>query len=457
MTPRRLEDLFEHVAQREDEQLDQVTPDAQLRQTLARHVDRRRGASARHLPRSTRWWWAAIAAALVPVSVLGLGWWMRAGEGSEPLRFSVGGRDGVLHAWESAPPAQRLSLDFSDGTRFSLAPEARARVVAVGPRGAEVVIESGHALAQVIPHSGLPAQWLVRTGPFEVEVKGTRFDVGWNPSTEEFSLRLFEGRVTISGCAFGTGLEVKANEQVRASCQRPRVDLRQLEAAAETEDVTALPPAPSAAPTPAELPSTAKSDAGSPASSTSAKPARSVAGAVRSARDVARSARGRWLELARQGRFGAAYELVSPVFDAECAEASLDEVLLLADTARHAGHADRARLAYLAVRHRAAQSAAGAAAAFELGRLCFDEDPEEASRWFETSLVERPRGPLAQAARDRLLEAAVRIGDVERVRRLAEIYLDETPEGPRAREAREILKRANSGHRHLDRARPDQK
>jgi len=434
MTPRRLEELGAHVAERQDEQLDRSAPDMALRQALGRHAERRLAASGRRSPRSALRWWAA-AAVLVPSIAFGLRGWLGNADPQAPLRFSVGGRDGILHAWASAPPAQRLSLDFSDGTRFSLAPEARGRVVAVGPRGAEVVIESGHALVEVVPHAGLPAHWQVRTGPFEVQVKGTRFDVGWDPGTEEFSLRLFDGQVNITGCGFGAGLEVRANQQVEASCRRPGFVVRPLESEAE---------APSAEParleeSMTEAPSTVVLDppaAVAPSSSTSQQ----------APSHRAPVARRHWLELAQRGQFERAYAAVEPVFEAECARANVEDVMLLGDAARHAGHADRARLAYLAVRRRAPGSPPAAAAAFALGRLGFESDPEGSSRWFELSLVEAPRGPLAQAARDRLLEAAVRIGDGGRTRRLAERYLRESPEGPRAADARAILKRQNPSY-----------
>jgi FecR protein len=430
MTSKRLADLCAHVAEQQRELLDGIAPSAALRQALARRVEQRRGAPAQRQPRRNLRWWLA-AAALVPVSVLGLRWFIPSEPVSEPLHFTVAGRDGVLHAWESAPSSRELSLDFSDGSRFSLAPEARARVVAVGPRGAEVVIESGHARAEVVPRPGVPARWRVRTGPFEIEVKGTRFDVGWNPGTEEFSLRLFQGNVSISGCAFGSGVEVRANEQVEASCRRPDFVVRPLSEGVEAQE----------SPTPAPAPASTEA-ADAPPSSVA--PERSPARRARSTMSSTPSLHRRWLALARRGHFEPAYELARPVFDAECREASLDEVLVLADTARHAGHAEQARRAYLAIRSRATGTPASAAAAFELGRLRFDQDPEEASRWFALSLAERPRGPLAQASRDRLLEAGVRLGDGERLRRLAAKYLEESPEGPRASEAREILRRGNS-------------
>ncbi len=432
MTSKRVEELFAHVAERQNELIDRSTSDAALRQALGRHAERPRRASGSRR-RALRGWMAA--AAILP-GIIGLCWWVLRGNEAEPLRFSVGGRAGVLHAWESAAAPQQLSLDFSDGTRFSLAPGARARVVGIDPRGAEVVIESGRALVEVVPHLDRLARWRVRTGPFEVEVKGTRFDVGWDPRTEEFSLQLFDGKVNVSGCGFGAGLEVHADQEAQASCRRPGFVLRPL-SASPNGDVSAAPEP--AAPLDAALTQEPRGAALAPPGG--AAPSSSV---VPGARSRLGATHRRWLQLAQRGHFESAYELVEPVFDAECAEARVSEVLLLADAARHAGHADRARVAYLVVRRRAEGTAAAAAAAFALGRLDFDDDLEGASRWLELSLAEGPREPLAQAARDRLLEAAVRIGDPERLRHIAARYLKESPQGPRAGEARAILKRGDA-------------
>ena len=119
-------------------------------------------------------------------------------------------------------------------------------------------------------------------------------------------------------------------------------------------------------------------------------------------------------------------------------------MVLLGDAARHAGDSNRARQAYRVVRERAPDTAAAAGAAFALGRLALTEDPEAAAAWFEKSLEEQPRGPLAQAARERLLESAVQRGDATRLREVAERYLEQSPEGPHAEQARALLRRTGS-------------
>src|SRR5260221_115207 len=70
--------------------------------------------------------------------------------------------------------------------------------------------------AAVVPRPG--NDWSVRTGPFAVWVKGTKFEVSYDPEADDFLLELHEGKVIVSGCGFGKGRAVEAGERVRASC-----------------------------------------------------------------------------------------------------------------------------------------------------------------------------------------------------------------------------------------------
>jgi TolA-binding protein len=112
----------------------------------------------------------------------------------------------------------------------------------------------------------------------------------------------------------------------------------------------------------------------------------------------------------------------------------------LGDVARLAKSPARARAAYEALRRRAPGSDAAAVAAFELGRLAFDEARayDEARRWFAAYVGERPRGALAQEALGRLVEAHQRAGDRAAARDAARTYLARFPDGPHARLAAEL-------------------
>jgi hypothetical protein len=144
-----------------------------------------------------------------------------------PLSFTVGAdaESGVLHDWESAPDDASLPLRFSDGTLVTLEPKARARVVAIGRAGAQIVIESGRARVEVqaarfrVPGE---APWRVHLGDFSVEAESARFDVGWEPRADAFAVAVLDGSVTASGCDDGRSLQLGPSEGLSASCSQHR-------------------------------------------------------------------------------------------------------------------------------------------------------------------------------------------------------------------------------------------
>jgi hypothetical protein len=164
-----------------------------------------------------------------------------------PLSFTVGssGQSGVLRDWESAPDDAPLPIRFSDGSLVELEPRARARVVAVGRAGAEIVIESGRAHVSVAPvRFRVPGEspWRVSLGPFSVEVQGTRLDVEWDPRSDQFSLDLYEGSVRSNGCVEGQSHTLVAGQGVRASCRLAQWTVVSLAEAARAEADTAHDP-----------------------------------------------------------------------------------------------------------------------------------------------------------------------------------------------------------------------
>src|SRR5262249_14321181 len=107
-----------------------------------------------------------------------------------------------------------------------------------------------------------------------------------------------------------------------------------------------------------------------------------------------------WAELAREGRYDEAFELVRERFSQECHRGDRADVALLGNVARLRGHAREARLAYVTARDRFPGAAESNHAAFALGRLALEADGDRAAaqRWFETYLREAPGGALAPAA-----------------------------------------------------------
>ena len=143
---------------------------------------------------------------------------------TRPLTLTVG-RDPLPNGgWISAPPTGSVPIRFSEGTEIALDPEAHARVAEVTQRGAHLLLESGTAHVSVTPGRG--GRWTFTAGPFQVDVKGTRFEIAWSPREQLFSLKLVEGSVFISGCALGEGHPLFAGETLERVLPRARVSHR---------------------------------------------------------------------------------------------------------------------------------------------------------------------------------------------------------------------------------------
>ncbi|RYZ01818.1 MAG: tetratricopeptide repeat protein [Myxococcales bacterium] len=355
---------------------------------------------------------AAAAAALVGVS-----------KPRAPLAARFGAHPLSVGEWVSATDAGTPPIEFSDGSQVSLAPGSRARLATLDSVGAHLVLESGAADVRVVPNHG--ARYKVSLGPFAVDVTGTRFDVGFRPSDELFTLTLHEGKVIVSGCVLGEGRALLAGESLSASCRAGHFEISAVGARA-LPNVSAAPASESLGEAKPEAEVEPESDA-PPRASKEAPPA------VPS-----------WQGLSRQSRFADAYALIAlEGFDAAVAKAPVSELALLGDTARFAGKPADALTAYQALRSRASGSAGAKQAAFSIARVHFDQRAAyaDAARWFRTYLAEQPGGPFAREAEGRLMEALSRSGDRAGARQVASGYVERYPRGPHERVARQLLSR----------------
>jgi transmembrane sensor len=348
-----------------------------------------------------------------------------------PLSASLGDRPLVVGEWVSAAATGAPPIRFSDGSQVSLSPGSRARLATLDASGAHVVIESGAADVSVTPGRG--GRYRVSLGPFAVDVTGTRFDVGFRPNDEHFTLTLHEGKVVVSGCVLGEGRTLLAGESLSASCRAGHFEISALGGPRLLEPSV---PATEAAPAVVEEQAAAADSTGQ------ARRDAPAAGAGLQRELVGSSLGPSWQELSRQGRFADAYAaLTVDGFENAVSKATVTELSLLGDTARFAGKPADALTAYQALRSRASGSAAAKQAAFSIGRVHFDQRSAyaEAARWFRTYLAEQPGGPLAREAEGRLMESLSRSGDRSGARRVAESYLDKHPGGPHERVARQLL------------------
>jgi hypothetical protein len=358
------------------------------------------------------------AAALIALGALGV---LRARQPKAlTATFGPSNQPAVVGAWLEASEVDPLPVKFSEGTRIDIAPRSRARLVELGPSGAHLSLEGGHARVDVAkkPH----AAWLLSVGPFAVRVTGTRFDLRWEPDKDEFELDLEEGHVELAGCVFGEAYRLSAGEVARASCKHAYLQILDRKSAAR-----AVEPAPTVAQAPAI----------EPAAPPHGDKSRERPEAARSPAED----RARFRELAEQGKYAEALAAASASgFESQCQHANAEELALLGDTARLAGDGAKASRAFQVLRRRFSGTAKAAEAAFALGRLEFDGPGSygKAADWFKTYLREQPNGRLAREARGRLMEALHRAGDERAARDAAVQYLRDFPSGPHAALAKDI-------------------
>jgi len=382
----------------------------QAREGFLEQVATRNAARGAWSQRTTLRAWGYALAGVAAVSIaLGITLWS-----SRPITFQVG--PSTMKGWPGdlieAPISHSLPVHFSEGSSFVLQNGSRARVLATEGRGARVLIDSGDMDVHIAHPNFRPGRWNFEAGPFHVQVTGTRFHLAWQPATQSFALATTEGRVVVTGTCMAAPQAVAAGESVKLSCT-PAVT-----------DESAPQPATARATRPSERP------AATPGAEASVP---KVAPRIPNWRErMAAGSISDGLRSAEQAGFGRV-----------CQEASLKELIALADAARLSGRGARATEALRALRQRFPRTTEAATAAFTLGRIAFEQRGayKEAAQWFGTYLSEQPSGPLMGDSVGRLMEARQRSGDMAGARQDAERYLRRFPEGPYASEARAILQK----------------
>lgn len=298
-------------------------------------------------------------------------------------------------AWFSAG-ASPMSIPFGDRGAVVVLPGARARLVSIDARGAELAVERGAVEVRVRHRED--TRWTLRAGPWSVEVTGTAFRLGWSPATERMQLEMREGSVRVRGPG-GASRRVVAGEQVladareglRAAAGDPVTPVEAAVSALGREEVLRAP-----LPPPAPRP-----------------------------RRAARVARVTPLAVAPS----------PPRPEATLAEA--------ADRARYEGRVGDARALLLDLRARHPDTDEARRAAYHLGVLALEAQraPQVAARWFEIALQESPRGVLRRECLGRRVQALHAAGDASGAREAAERYLREDPDGAFAPFARDVRAR----------------
>lgn len=342
-----------------------------------------------------------------------------------------------------------IRLYFSEGSRFALQPGTRGRLREVTRDGAALSIENGAASFHITPDP--THHWSIVAGPFLVTVKGTVFDVVWEPTAERFDLTLKRGRVVVTGPLAGGSISLRAGQHLAVRLPDAETLLTESAESAESgQSVTnetrsgaadpiaapsTSPPEPSAAPpgvtsTGRHRMRRAPSDAGATALADRVEPRKEQRGWP------ALLAAGAWdqilAELERRG------------LDATLEGAPGEDLLALADAARYRHRLELARSALLAERRRFPTSPRALDALFLLGRVAElrEDGGPRAVALYDEYLSDAPDGPYAAEAlgRKMVLSNDGKDATKGRVRAIAREYLRRFPAGSYAAAARALTR-----------------
>lgn len=285
-----------------------------------------------------------------------------------------------------ASEAERRTVRFRDGSHVELLDaESEVEVVHASAERVEVALTQGRGHFVVEPRP--ERQFVVRVATLSLEVLGTAFTVQRQP--ERVHVRVQHGRVAVT--APGEWRVLEADEAAWFDTE-------------PTGDVTLS----------------------------------KEASAEHDPKGARRSARERFLEHARKRRY--AHAMAALREKPSLLRDHPEELMLAADAARLSGDAAAAVPYLKRVTEKHSRDARAPLAAFTLGRVyLFDLNrPAEAEQAFALTRKLAARGPLAEDALAREVEAATRAGKHARARELAREYLRTFPEGRRRAELARI-------------------
>ncbi|HSS40555.1 MAG TPA: FecR domain-containing protein [Polyangia bacterium] len=393
--------------------------------------------------------WAA-AVALGALVLGGVAWRAWRAGAPEPLTYAVAGGTIEEAGYVRGGAQASAHLDFSDGTRVSLAPSAKLSVTATGAHGARLRLQDGRAHFEVVhrPH----AAWTVEAGPYAIEVTGTVFDVRWSGAEEIAEVRLRAGSVRVTGPLLteratlrpGQSLIARlAAHEVRIEAEAPRGQSEELRPPGDGPTPAAA-PAPAIAP-PASSGATPAADEGPASTVQKPVPARRRVSRRLASSAPAPAAPG-WAPTGWTSRVAAGdtktilSEAEAHGLDTVLEQADAAALVALADAARYDRRVDLAARVLLVQRRRFPGTPAAANAAFFLGRLADGGGKApEALEWYQRYLAEQPHGPYASEALGRAMLGVARVSGHASAREMAEEYLARFPNGTYLLHARQIL------------------
>lgn len=336
---------------------------------------------------------------------------------NEDLQFQVAEGPWRASGHVEAPEAPEV-LEFTDGSRLTLAASSSLRVRATDADGAEVVIEHGALESEVI-HSK-KTQWSVFAGPYEVRVVGTRFSTEWDPSTQKIAVVLHEGTVQVLGAGIDGNVELRPGQRFDAGGASNWTVRPQASAATQVETKAI---------------GLENLDEEEPADN------QGEAAHVVGPHDAATQATTTWSKLVAQGDFSGVLDAAKKRGISTCLQTcSSSDLRSLADAARYSGDVDLARRALLRLRDVAPGERTRAG--YLLGSLAEAlGQAANAVKWYGQYLDESPGGSLASEARAGRMRSLLALGQTNAAEKAAREYLQLHPGGVGAKTAASILKK----------------
>ncbi|MCP4603684.1 MAG: hypothetical protein GY847_24730 [Proteobacteria bacterium] len=303
---------------------------------------------------------------------------------------------------------------FPEGSKIDLLEDTGARIVEMTPRVRTVQIEHGSARMDVKHQQDV--LWVVRAGPYSVEVTGTAFDIGWAPKKGELHLTMRKGHVRVRGPGVEEPMTVVAGNVLTAWSSNARIELV------------------------GNAKGKFQTGAGEETPPKNVKPAREVP----EIEPVVDSRHGTF----PKRNTDKSKETVRKKSAITKKEQNADSSLLTcaqlwkqSNELRFAGDHDEAQKSFGQLRDSCPGTPKAVMASLILGRMAFDiaKDYTVAEMWFDTYLAEsHGNGPIREV-RGRLLECSVRLNRNKRATEEAIKYLAQYPDGPHAAIAKDVL------------------
>ncbi len=365
----------------------------------------------------------------------GLSYVVKSEDGSAMALAPADVAEGRLLATE----ALEATVQFSDGSSVVLQPHTTLRVRVDGERVVARVAQGKIAVS--VEHRDR-TDYRFHSGPYEVRVVGTQFDLAYDPATLRMNLDLHEGKVLVTDEA-GTSRQVREGQ----SLELPRLgELANLEDLPQEGDVGEEDAGPDSGP----------AAPGSPQAQTlqgRSLQGRSLQGRTLQGRTPqsqgARDGAGRavdYRQLAREGRFAEIVEDAQAAGLSRTLSArSAADLQELAQAARYTGRSQLAVQVFEHLTRTYPGSAPGRSASFFLGRIAEERGQAgKALGLYGGYLSENPGGLYAAEALGRKMALIHKSQSAAAARSVAEQYLRRFPNGAYHSLAQSLVRQAGS-------------